>query len=139
MVSVRSWRRSGNIICPISHKKTEIYENLNFILQIICKVASIVITILSVFEMVSFSRRIAVFSRVQLHEGFCVCHKLCRFRKENIMQDVIKEYGPAVITVIAIGAMIILVKALIGTDATGLVGSSFKTLLETMLSITPTT
>ena len=32
------------------------------------------------------------------------------------MQDIIKEYGPAMITVVVIGAMLILVSTLIGKD-----------------------
>lgn len=50
------------------------------------------------------------------------------------MQDVIKEYGPAVITVIAIGAMIILVRVLIGSDAGSVVGAAFQDLLTKMLT-----
>lgn len=51
------------------------------------------------------------------------------------MQDVIKEYGPAVITVIAVGAMIILVRALIGTGADSVIGEAFQALLTQMLHI----
>ena len=50
------------------------------------------------------------------------------------MQDIIKEYGPALITVVAIIALVILVKALIGTDETGVVGSAFSDLLTHFLT-----
>ncbi len=45
------------------------------------------------------------------------------------MQDVIKEYGPAMITVVVIGAMIVLVSALIGTSKDSVVGKAFSDLL----------
>ncbi len=51
------------------------------------------------------------------------------------MQDIIKEYGPAVITVIAVGAMILLVRALIGSGADSIIGQAFQTLLTQMLNI----
>ena len=37
------------------------------------------------------------------------------------MQDIIKEYGPAMITVVVIGAMLILVSTLIGKDQNSIV------------------
>lgn len=46
------------------------------------------------------------------------------------MQDIIKEYGPAMITVVVIGAMLILVSALIGTNETSVVGKAFADLLS---------
>ena len=45
------------------------------------------------------------------------------------MQDIIKEYGPAMITVVVIGAMLILVSTLIGSDENGVVGKAFSQLL----------
>ena len=41
------------------------------------------------------------------------------------MQDIIKEYGPAMITVVVIGAMLILVSTLIGKDQNSIVGGAF--------------
>ncbi len=46
------------------------------------------------------------------------------------MQDILKEYGPAMITVVAIISLLVLVKFLIGTNADGTVGAAFKDLLE---------
>lgn len=45
------------------------------------------------------------------------------------MQDIIKEYGPAMITVVVIGAMLILVSTLIGKDQNSIVGGDFSQLL----------
>ena len=45
------------------------------------------------------------------------------------MQDIIKEYGPAMITVVVIGAMLILVSTLIGKDQNSIVGGAFSQLL----------
>ena len=45
------------------------------------------------------------------------------------MQDIIKEYGPAMITVVVIGAMLILVSTLIGKDQNSIVGEAFSQLL----------
>lgn len=45
------------------------------------------------------------------------------------MQDIIKEYGPAMITVVVIGAMLILVSTLIGSDQNSVVGQAFSQLL----------
>ena len=45
------------------------------------------------------------------------------------MQDIIKEYGPAMITVVVIGAMLILVSTLIGSDQNSVVGKVFSQLL----------
>ena len=45
------------------------------------------------------------------------------------MQDIIKEYGPAMITVVMIGAMLILVSTLIGKDQNSIVGGAFSQLL----------
>ena len=46
------------------------------------------------------------------------------------MQDIIREYGPAVISVVVIGAMIALVTFLIGSDNSSIVGQAFQTLIE---------
>ena len=45
------------------------------------------------------------------------------------MQDIIKEYGPAMLTVVVIGAMLILVSTLIGSDENSVVGKAFSQLL----------
>lgn len=54
------------------------------------------------------------------------------FFKERIfiMQDIIKEYGPAIITVIAIVALIGLISFLIGTDGSSVVGKAFSDLIN---------
>ena len=52
------------------------------------------------------------------------------FVVQKIMQDIIREYGPAVISVVVIGAMIALVTFLIGSDNSSIVGQAFQTLIE---------
>lgn len=53
------------------------------------------------------------------------------------MQDIIKEYGPAILSTVAIVALVGLVKAVIGTDAnTGIVGPAFKSLLDSFFALT---
>ena len=46
------------------------------------------------------------------------------------MQDILKEYGPAIITVVAILALIALVTALIGSDADSPIGKAFMGLID---------
>ena len=46
------------------------------------------------------------------------------------MQDVLKEYGPALITVVAIIALIAVISFLIGHDANSIVGQAFTGLIE---------
>jgi len=46
------------------------------------------------------------------------------------MQDILKEYGPALITVVAILALIGLVVFLIGTNGDSVVGKAFAGLIE---------
>lgn len=46
-----------------------------------------------------------------------------------IMQDILKEYGPAIITVIAIVALIGLISFLIGHDGSSIVGQAFSSLI----------
>jgi hypothetical protein len=87
--------------------------------------------------MVSFSLAFRQFFKYVKHRVFLSIADFA-FRKEKNMQDIIKEYGPAVITVIAIGAMIILVRVLIGTGAESIVGKAFQELLTKMLTF-PTT
>ncbi|MCR5669231.1 MAG: hypothetical protein K6G05_09290 [Lachnospiraceae bacterium] len=50
------------------------------------------------------------------------------------MQDIIKEYGPALITVVAIISLVIIIKLMIGTDESSIVGSAFQNLLDAFLS-----
>ncbi len=50
------------------------------------------------------------------------------------MQEILKEYGPALLTVVAIIALLLLITALIGTDETGVVGNAFKTMLDTFFT-----
>ena len=45
------------------------------------------------------------------------------------MQEIIKEYGPTLITVIAIVALVALTIALIGEDETSIVGQAFSGLI----------
>lgn len=45
------------------------------------------------------------------------------------MQDILKEYGPALITVVAILALIVLVTFLIGSDSESVVGKAFSDLI----------
>jgi len=46
------------------------------------------------------------------------------------MQDIIKEYGPALISVVAIVALVGLITTMIGTDSTSVVGKAFADLLN---------
>ncbi|MCR5054088.1 MAG: hypothetical protein K6A69_04530 [Lachnospiraceae bacterium] len=50
------------------------------------------------------------------------------------MQDILKEYGPALITVVAIIALVVLIRVLIGTDADSVVGKAFTQLMETFFT-----
>jgi len=50
--------------------------------------------------------------------------------KSSKMQDILKEYGPALITVIAILALIALVVFLIGSDTGSVVGEAFSNLIK---------
>lgn len=49
-----------------------------------------------------------------------------------IMQEIIKEYGPALITIVAIIALIIIVKALVGNGTDGIIGQAFKGMIDSM-------
>ena len=46
------------------------------------------------------------------------------------MQDIIREYGPAIISVVVIGAMIALLTFLIGSDESSIVGKAFQSLID---------
>ena len=50
------------------------------------------------------------------------------------MQDILKEYGPALITVIAIIALVAVVTFIIGTDDEGLVGQEFSNLISSFFN-----
>lgn len=50
------------------------------------------------------------------------------------MQDILKEYGPALITVVAILALIALVTFLIGKDEGSVVGKAFSDLISGFFS-----
>ncbi len=50
------------------------------------------------------------------------------------MQDIIKEYGPALITVVAIVALVTLVSFLIGGDGSSVVGQQFSNLINNFFS-----
>ena len=45
------------------------------------------------------------------------------------MQDILKEYGPALITVIAIIALVAVVTFVIGSNDSGIVGQEFSKLI----------
>ena len=46
------------------------------------------------------------------------------------MQEIIKEYGPALITVIAIISLVSLILFLIGSDSSSVVGTAFTNLIN---------
>ncbi len=46
------------------------------------------------------------------------------------MQEIIKEYGPTLITVMAIVALVALIIALIGSDEKSIVGQAFASLIQ---------
>ena len=46
------------------------------------------------------------------------------------MQEIIKEYGPALITVMAIISLVSLILFLIGSDSSSVVGSAFTNLIN---------
>lgn len=46
------------------------------------------------------------------------------------MQEILKEYGPAIITVVAILALIGVIVAVIGTSADSIVGQAFSDLIS---------
>lgn len=53
-----------------------------------------------------------------------------RWRKDlNIMKEIFQEYGGILITVVAILSIILVVTAVIGSDATGIVGKTFSDLI----------
>lgn len=51
------------------------------------------------------------------------------------MQEIIREYGPAIISLVAIGAMIGLVTLLIGKDSGSVVGQAFSNLLNQFFNL----
>lgn len=46
------------------------------------------------------------------------------------MQDILKEYGPAIITVVAVISLVTVVSAVIGSDENGIVGTAFTELMK---------
>ena len=50
------------------------------------------------------------------------------------MQDILKEYGPALITVIAIIALVAVVTFIIGSNDTSVVGKEFSNLITTFFN-----
>ncbi len=50
------------------------------------------------------------------------------------MQDILKEYGPALITVIAIVALVAVVTFIIGTNDQGIVGHQFSELITSFFA-----
>lgn len=50
------------------------------------------------------------------------------------MQDILKEYGPALITVIAIIALVAVVTFVIGSNDEGIVGQEFSKLVSSFFS-----
>jgi small-conductance mechanosensitive channel len=54
--------------------------------------------------------------------------------KETGMKEIFQEYGGILITVIAIVALLVVIKVIVGTDATGTVGLAFKNLINNFVS-----
>ncbi len=50
------------------------------------------------------------------------------------MQEILKEYGPAIITVVAILALIVVIVAVIGTSSGGVVSDAFSDLIKNFFS-----
>ena len=50
------------------------------------------------------------------------------------MHEILKEYGPALLTVVAIIALLILITALIGNDEGSVVGTAFSNLLDSFFN-----
>lgn len=57
--------------------------------------------------------------------------------KEVSMQDILKEYGPAIITVIAVAALVAVLNAIIGTDGSSVVGKAFSELITGFFAAVP--
>lgn len=76
---------------------------------------------------VSFFKAVSPTFHVSISIGFFCVYK-------RIMQDIIREYGPAVISVVVIGAMIALVTFLVGSDNSSIVGQAFETLINSFFA-----
>lgn len=50
------------------------------------------------------------------------------------MKEIFQEYGGVLITVVAILALILVITAVIGKDATGPIGTAFSKLIENFIS-----
>lgn len=50
------------------------------------------------------------------------------------MKEIFQEYGGVLITVVAILAVILVVSAVVGTDATGPIGKAFSTLVDNFIA-----
>ena len=50
------------------------------------------------------------------------------------MKEIFEQYGGMIITIVAILTVILVVRAVIGTDQTGIVGKAFGQLIDTFLS-----
>ncbi len=55
-------------------------------------------------------------------------------RRYIFMHEILKEYGPALLTVVAIIALLILITALIGSDKGSVVGAAFTKLLDSFFT-----
>lgn len=50
------------------------------------------------------------------------------------MQDILKEYGPAMITIVAVIALVGVITVLIGDGTTGIVSQGFAGLIQKMMN-----
>ena len=50
------------------------------------------------------------------------------------MKEIFEQYGGMIITIVAILTVILVVRAVIGSDQTGIVGKAFGQLIDTFLS-----
>lgn len=51
------------------------------------------------------------------------------------MQEIIKEYGPVILTIIAIVGLVVVVKALTGSGTQSVVGKAFTDLINSFVAL----
>ena len=56
------------------------------------------------------------------------------WRKEQNMKEVFQGYGGVIITIIAILTLIVVIRAIIGTDENGIIGDAFNNLVTDFLN-----
>lgn len=49
------------------------------------------------------------------------------------MKEIFEQYGGVLITVVAVLAMVVLITALVGSDATSPIGEAFSSLIDTFI------